>query len=112
MVTWDAKEREQFKIDAENLKNDIDAIQSEKIKLVQDEIGKVEAEFLNFKYEMLKKHSEDLGFRALVQNRLFEIQGQIISIGEEIEKEKAFNKKIFISFGILFLITTITLGIL
>ena len=49
MATWDAKEREQFKIDAENLKNDIDAIQSEKIKLVQDEIGKVEAEFLNFK---------------------------------------------------------------
>lgn len=54
MATWDAtKEREQFKIDAENLKNDIDAIQSEKLKMVQDELGQVEAQFLNFKSDFV-----------------------------------------------------------
>jgi len=45
MATWDCKEREQFKIDAEtlseNLKNDIDTIQSEKLNLVKADLDNV-----------------------------------------------------------------------
>ncbi len=113
MGTWDAKERAQFKIDAENLKADIDAIQSEKLKMVQDELGKVEAEFLNFKTDIFKEmtnhnHNEKDQF-DFVFSRIQFVLGKIELLQLQLEKEKSYNLKIFVGFSILFLITAIKL---
>lgn len=43
MANWDNKEREQFRIDAENLRADIDIIQSEKIANLRDYVDKIKA---------------------------------------------------------------------
>lgn len=95
MATWDSKEREQFRIDADNLKNEIDKIQSEKINLLRDDIHK-----LNGVLALNKIDIEDKVTNAKVNiqrlNTIVQVQSTSISnLEDDLIKFQESNENLY-----------------
>lgn len=94
MATWDNKEREQFKIDAENLKNDIDAIQSQKIEGLRKyvEAIKVRVDFQNSEMKdfILSQEKQSFSF----ENSLNSLNADVVIIEDAIRSSEKQLKSI------------------
>jgi len=104
MATWDAKERQQFKIDAENLKADIDAIQSEKIKALQDKMYDFEVKINEDTVKFITAINNDISDLKRADSEL--TNKNILTRAKLNQLEIDYNKKLkrsvwFLSIGIV-----------